>query len=42
MNEVRILTVEVEDVLEHAEDETGDGENFAKGAKAELAGDGNE
>ena len=41
VNEVCILAIHVEDVFEHSEDESRDGEDFGKGSKTELVGEGN-
>ena len=37
VDEVCILPIHVEDVLEHAEDKSRDGENLVEGTKTELA-----
>lgn len=42
VNEVGIFMIYMENVLEHTEYKAGDGQDFAKGTKAKLAGDGNE
>ena len=42
MNEVRILMIDMKNVLEHAEDKAGNCQNLGKGMKTELTGDGYE
>ena len=42
MNEVCILSIDMEKVLEHAEDKAGNSKNLGKGTKTELTGDGYE
>ena len=41
VNEISVFSVYVQQVFEHAEDESTDGEDLGKGPKAELAGEGN-
>ena len=42
MYEIGILVIYVQDILEHAEDETRDGENLGKGTETEWTGEGDE
>ena len=42
MYEVGILAVDVKDVLQHAEHQSWDGENFRERTEADLAGDSDE
>ena len=38
VNEIRVLTVYVKQILEHAEDKARDGEDLGKGSETEWAG----
>ena len=38
MNEVRIFTVQMEEILEHTKDKSWDGKNLGEGTETELAG----
>lgn len=42
MDEVGILSIHVEDIFEHAENQTGDSEDFRKRAEADFLWDGYE
>ena len=42
MNKVRIITIDMEKVLEHAEDKAWNSQNLGKGTETELTGDGYE
>ncbi len=42
MDEIGILSVYMQDILEHPQHEPGDGEDFCKGAEPQLSGNGDE
>ena len=42
VDKISIFAVDVEEVLEHAEDKARDGENLGKGPETELAGESDE
>ena len=42
VNEISVLAIYVEEVLEHTQNQSWDGEDLGKGLETELAGEGNE
>ena len=42
MDEVCVLTIDVENVLQHAQNKRGDGKDLRERTEADLLGDGNE